>query len=183
MNFIKEFFILNLNDYENIPFYFPVGLLITLLTVAMCVAVFVINYRNGYTCAMIKQLLRHGATDENGAKTLKELRLDNIYGLKGALSRSGRLTYIVKRVGDVKPSYEEFMANRKKRGYKEEGIDFSEARFYIAEEQLDRAKGILEKSGASIWKPIILSVIFIAAWVILALFLPDLLEYINSSLM
>ena len=182
MSFIKDFFFLNLIKYENILFYFPIGMLLTLLTVAMCAAVFVINHRNGYICAMIKQLLRHGATDETSAKTLKELHLDKTYGLKGALSRSGQLSFLVKRAGDVKISYEEFVKSQKKRGYKEEKIDFSEARFYLSQEQLNRAKGTLEKNGASLWKPILLSIIFIAIWVLLALFLPDLLDYINSSL-
>ena len=182
MNFIKEFFILNLNDYENIPFYFPIGLLITLLTAAICVAVFVINFHNGYIFAMIKQLIRHGARDDASAKTLTQLRLDKTLGLKSALSRSGRLTYIIKRVGETKPSYEEYVASRKKRGYKEEKIDFSIARFYIPSELSDRAQGVLEKSNASILRPVIISAILIGVWLLLALFLPDLLSYINASL-
>ena len=182
MKFIKEFFILNLNDYENIPFYFPIGLLITLLTLAMCIAVFVIAFRNRFVSETLKQLIRHDALNEKSAKTLKELRLDRLLGLKTALSTSGQLTYLVKRVGQAKMSYEDFMSLPKKNRYKSEKIDFDAAQFYIAPEQLDRARTTLDKTSGSILKPVIIAAILIVAWLFLALFLPDLLAYINSSL-
>ena len=70
----------------------------------------------------------------------------------------------------------------KKDRYKSEKIDFGSSRFYIAPEQLDRARTTLDKTSSSIFKPVLIAVILIAIWLLLALLLPDLLSYINSSL-
>lgn len=178
---MKDFFFLNLNQYENISVNFPIGVFLILLTVAMCAAVFIINYRKYYTASMLKQLLRHGALDEQNAKTLSELRLTKVLGLKSALTRSGQLTFFVKRAGHIKPSYEEYIANTKKRGFKEGEIDFSEARYYLDAEKKEMAEKSLDSMNAEWWRPTFISAIFIAILILAVIFLPDILELINSA--
>ena len=183
MKIIKEFFFLNLNQYENIGLYFPIGVFLIFLCVATAAAVFFVTYYKSYTTTLYKQLLRHGATDEASAKTLKELRLDASLPIRRALSRqSGQITYIVKRVGDIKPSYEEYVENSKKRGYKPEKIDFDKARFYIHPERIDNAKKLTESGGAPLWRAILICLIILSILALLVWLLPDLLSAIDTAL-
>lgn len=181
MNFIKDFVFLNLSQYENFGLSFPLGLFLILLSVGVCSISFYLNYYKSRTSALYKQLLRHEATCEANAKTLKELRLFDSLILRRSLSRGGELTSIVKRAGEIKPTYEEYIEKSSKRGYKPEKIDFNEARFYIEEGKEDKAKRLLEQSSPAVWKPILLSAVFAAVLVLLALFLPDLLTVINNA--
>jgi hypothetical protein len=184
MSFLKDFFFLNLNDFENIGLNFPIGIFLIMLAVAICGMVFIINWHKTYTIAMLKQLLRHEATSEASAKTLADLGLSNTWGLKSSLSKSGQLTYVVKRVGEEKLTYEKYMENQKKKKSKEknEKIDFTSSKFYIESGKLDRAKRLVETDNASWWKPVFISLIIIAVLILSALFLSDILQAINSSL-
>ena len=181
MSFLKDFFLLNFNQYENFGFAFPIGIFCFSLAVAFSVAAFVINWHKSYTTALIKQLLRHEAIGEENAKTLAALRVDKIFGIKSALSRRGQLTYIVKRAGKVAPTYEEYRAASKKRGFREEKIDFDTALFYIDEGKLDRAKRLVAGPGAEWWRPALITVFLFAAFVLCAAFLPGFFEYINTT--
>ncbi len=181
MKFIKDFFLLDLSQFENIAIYLPIGVIFTSLALALCVAVFIINYHKRYTTQLLTQLIRHEALDEQGAKTLGALRLDKLFGLKSALSRKGQLTYMVRRVGETQQTYEEYLAVSKKRGYKEEKINFDEARFYIDPERADRAKRLVETTNTEWWRPTLMAVFIIAIWVIMALSLPELLEWLNEA--
>lgn len=181
MSFIKDFFLLDLNQFENFGIYFPIGAVITAMAVAMCVAFFIINYHKRYTTLLLTQLIRHKALDEVGAKTLRALKLDKLLGLKSALSRNGQLTYMVRRTGETKKTYEEYMTVSKKRGYKDEKINFDEACFYIDPERIERAKRLVESTNTEWWRPALMAVFIIAIWVVLALFLPDLLNSLNAT--
>lgn len=181
MSFIKDFFLLDLDQFENFGIFFPIGAVITAMAVAMCAAVFIINYHKRYTTLILTQLLRHKALDEASAKTLGALRLDKLLGIKSALSRNGQLTYMVRRVGETQKTYDEYVAESKKRGYKDEKIDFEKAQFYLAPERIDRAKRVVETTNTEWWRPALMAVLIIAIWVALALFLPDLLEALNSA--
>jgi len=101
MNFIKDFVFLNLSQYENFGLSFPLGLFLILLSVGVCSISFYLNYYKSSTSALYKQLLRHEATCEANAKTLKELRLFDSLILRRSLSRGGELTSIVKRAGEI----------------------------------------------------------------------------------
>ena len=105
MNSIKDFFFLNLNQYENFAINFPIGMLLIAMTAVLCASTFIINYQKYYTLAILKQLTRHKATDEKSAKTLAELRLEKSFGLKYSLERSNSLKSMVKRVGEKTPTY------------------------------------------------------------------------------
>ena len=183
MEFIKDFWSLNLNQYENIGLYFPVGVFLVLLCVVMSGAAFFLTYYKRNTVTLYKQLLRHEATCEDKAKTLRELRLDASHAIRSALSKSsGQLTYVVKRVGEVKENYEEYIKKSKGRGYKPEKINFDEARFYIAEDKVDIAKKNVSGAEPAWWKPIAITVTMVVIVVLLAIFLPDILSAMNKNL-
>jgi len=176
-----DFLELNLSEFENFGINFPIGAFLVLFTITLCMAVFIYNYKKRYTATLIKQLIRHNAINEESAKTLKELHLDSSRVLKIALSRSGQLTYIVKSAGDNRPSYEEYVAQSRKRGFKGKKINFDEVKFYIPSSRIDKAKHTVETSNTEWWRPMLVSFILIAVLAILSVFLPDILQTINSS--
>ena len=69
MSFIKDFFLLNLSQFENFGIYFPIGAIITSFALALCITVFAVNYHKRYTATLLTQLIRHEAYDEASAKT------------------------------------------------------------------------------------------------------------------
>ncbi len=181
MQYLEDFLMLNLEDYGNVGFPLPIGFIITATVIALCAAVFIITYRKRYTVMLLRSLIRHKATSEESAKTLAELRLSESSSIRRALSRSGQITYIVKRAGEVKPNYDEYVKMAKEKNFKDEQIDFAEARFYICDEKLAEAKTIVEKTNASWLIPSICAVLLIAVWVLAFIFLPDLLELLNKE--
>lgn len=181
MDFIKDFFELNLNKYENFGISFPIGAVLIIFTVAICVSVFLYNYKKIYTASLLKQLIRHNATNEESAKTLKELRLDSSKAIKRALSGSGQLTYLVQSAGEEKPSYEEYLAHSREHGFKDKRINFNEARFFIPHDRIAKAKRTLEASNTEWWHPVLILSILIVILIILAIFLPEILNSINPS--
>jgi len=182
MKLIKDFFRLNLNDYEGFEIAFPIGAFIFAVAVATVAAVFAMTYYKRTNTALYKQLLRHGAIEEEKAKTLKELRLLDSRAVKSALSRSGQLTHIVKRAGETPLTYEEYVASAKKGGYKTQKIDFETAKFYIAPDKTDVAKKTVYGANHAWWKPVAISVGIIAVLVLLMIFLPDVLAKISKSM-
>ena len=182
MKYIKDFFFLNLENYENIAFPFPIGIFLTVFTLALCIMSFVVNYYKRHTTYMLKQLLRHKAFDASVAKTLSELNLKDSFPVKLALSGSGQLTYLVKRAGFVRPTYEEYVENSKIKGFKDEKINFQEAKFYLDIEKIDRAKRTVERARTDWYRPVIISVVLIAILVALVFLLPMLLDFLNKSL-
>lgn len=179
---LKDFFFLNLSDYKNFKISFPIGVFLIAAALASCAAVFAMTYYKRTNFAICKQLMRHGATEESKAKTLKELRLFGSRAVKSALSRSGQITHIVKRAGESIPTYEEYVENMKKKGYKPDKIDFDTAKFYISPEKTDAAKKILYSASHPWWKPAAISVGIVAVLVLLMIFLPDILSSINKSI-
>lgn len=183
MEFIKDFFFLNFSQYENIGIYFPIGIFLILMCAITSASVFFITYYKKYTSSLYSQLLRHNALSEESAKTLTELRLDKSYAIRSALSRSnGQLTYIVKRAGEEKPSYEEYIKSLKKKGSSKSKIDFAEARFYIDPEKINQAKKLLEKGEPTWLGAGIISLISVGILLLCAEFLPDLLSFLNDVL-
>ena len=181
MDFIKDFFTLNLNQFKNFGISFPIGAILTSFALALCTAVFIINYHKRYTLSLLTQLIRHEAIDAASAKTLKALRINAGFGIRSALSRKGQLTYMVRRVGESSQTYEEYLAASKKRGYRDEKIDFDNATFYLDPEHSDRAKRLIETTNSEWWRPALMAAIIIGIWILAILFLPDLLETINAS--
>lgn len=171
---------MNLNQYENFGLSFPIGIFLIFMTVVLCASAFLINYQKRYTLAVLKQLARHKATDEKSAKTLGELHLERSLGLKYALAKSSALKSMVKMVGEKTPTYEEFIENSKNKDYKEEKIDFESARFYIDTGAQAKVQRIMQEPEPAWWRPILMSLFFIAIAVIVGVFLPQLLYWVNN---
>ena len=99
LNFYKKYFLLNLKDYPNIDVDFPITLAFFIFFIGLMAVSVTVNFRRSKIELMVRQLKRHNAESEENAKTLKELRLDNII-FKLLLAREGQLTKLVKRVGE-----------------------------------------------------------------------------------
>ena len=178
----KDIILLNANDYFDTVFDVYVNIIIFILAISLCAAAFVINHHKTYTVNMIRQLLRRSATSEENAKTLGELRLSECKSLKRALSRDGQLTDIVKRVGERKLTYEEYVSLQKQKKLTKEKIDFENARFYISSEGLERAQKLEQKENPSIPRTILICVLILALAVCIALFMPEILSFIANHL-
>ncbi len=181
MELFEDFITLDLSDYDKFGVAFPIGVFLTLLTLGIIVALFVIYFKNLYSTTLLSKLLRREAMSEESALTLAELKIDTT-AIRNAITKGGRLGSMVKRVGEEKLTYEEFIALKKEKKYKEEKIDFESARFYLSAEKLPEIKTHIKYNTGTILQPIILSVVLIVIWVCLALFLDDLLYFINSSI-
>lgn len=179
MKYIKEFFFLNLNQYENISIPFPIGMVSIALTLIMCLAAIYYYYYKNYTCTLLRALKRHEAKDEESAKTLKELRLHTSSPIKRALTRQGRLSFLVKEACKKELTYEEYLKLGKK-SRRTEKTDFEKARFYLSNDKKDIAASEIEKCP-SLLTPVLTCVIAITALLLMFFFLEPLLEVINKS--
>lgn len=179
---LKEYLSLNLKDYECFGFDFEINKFLILVTSALCVASFIINYKRSLISAMIKQLFRHKATSEASGKTLKELGLYDLRGLKGELSTDSQLRKIVAIVGLKEITYEEYISLDKKKKASAFKPDFETARFYIPDRSLDRAKHVYNTYNTSFLRTLLICVLFIALTVCLILLSPSILSMIDSSL-
>ena len=198
----SELFLLNAKDYLGTVTNVYINVILLFVSVALCIACFFINYHKSYTVLVIKQLLRHGATSEESAITLADMRLNNTYGLKAALSRDGQLTRIVKRVGFSQPTYEQYKEAEEKRKalYKDKSvskeekkaakslwkkqsrakIDFATAKFFIPEESVKRAELIKEKENPTLLRTILVCVLILALYVCIMLLMPSILRLISN---
>ncbi len=176
--FYKKYFLINLADYPNIGIDFPITIVLLCFFAALIVTTIVVNLRRSKIETIIKQLSRYSAYSESDAKTLSELKLDN-KAFRYLLSKpEGQIASMISRVGEKKPTYEEYMS----KDYKTEKIDFEEARFYIKEEARDRAKKVLELGSATPLNTILFCLLLLAVYICLALLMPGILSAINGYL-
>jgi hypothetical protein len=179
----KDFLLLNLNEYENFIFSFPIGAFIFFLNIALVASLFLYYYNKKATCAFLRGLLRHGAVGKSKAVTLKKLHLDGSFLLKSILSKkSGLIKRLTARVGEKSLTYEEHLAKAKEKGYREEKIDFSTAAFYIKEDCKEKAEDEISRNDVSILTPIVFSVVIAIITVLLMIYLGDILSFINDAL-
>ena len=180
---IKDFFFLNLKEYSNINIDFPIGIFFIVLSLAICISCFIINYNKMYTVSILKQMIRRECIDEENAKTLAELNIKNSFFIRFLLKKEyGQLSKIIKEQGKAELTYEEYLALTKKKGYKKEKINFDTAKFYISKEEADKAKLIVDTDSSSHLKPILVSVMVLALLICFAILIPELLNLINDSL-
>lgn len=181
MSFIKDLIMLNAKDYLDTVSDIYINVIIFAIALALCIASFVINHNKAYTYKIIRQLLRRGATNEENAKTLKELHLDNSRSLKSALTRKGQLASVIKRAGYTEPTYEEYVAEMKAKKRKKETLDFDDARFYIPADKVDSAKRIQEKGEPTILRTMLVCVLIIALSVCVMLLMPEILTLLAKA--
>lgn len=177
----EKYLLLNLKDFPNIGIDLEINKILLALTLGLIVAALLINYHRSYMHLTVKKLLRHSAIDEKSAKTLSELGISS-GAVRLALSRTGQLTKIVRRVGEPTYTYEEYVAKTKTRGYKEGKINFDEAQFYIDENHLDRARQINEAGDTSIFKSILFCLLILTVSGCIFLLMPEILTGVNNLL-
>ena len=179
--FYEKYFLVNLNDYPNIGIDLEISKVLFCLLVGLIVATVVIGYRRYAVITIIKKLMRHEIYSEENAKTLVELSI-NSFGTRMALKGKGRLSGIVKRVGEKEYTYEEYSALIKTKGFKEEDIDFNEAKFYLKKENLNEAQKVLNVPTPSVINTLLFSVLLIAVYICIILIIPELLTLISGLL-
>ena len=177
---LKDLILLNAKDYLGTASDVYINVALLILAAALSVSSFIINYHKTYTVNLVKQLLRREATSEENAKTLDELHLSDCRALKCALSRSGQLTSIVKRLGYVEPTYEEYMARAKDKKFKAEKIDFTTARFYIPKDNVDKAKILKERENPTILRTVLVCVLIFSLTVCTMLLMPEILTFLSN---
>lgn len=180
-NILLQHIFLNFKDYKNLNFNFPIGFILIFFMIAFPIAVFLINHTKNTVATCIKQLLRHEALSEDSAKNLSQLRLSKYKGLRKMLLSSGELSSMVKIAGYKKPSYDEYMKAKKEKR-KIETVDFDNAKIYLSENNIDHARDIASIGTSSIWKPILVSIAGVIVIALLFVFMPTLLDLLNSSL-
>ena len=177
----EKYFLLNLNDYPNIGINLEINKLVLALTLGAIIASLLINYHRSYTYLSVKRMLRLGALNEKSAKTLDELGI-NKASVRLALSRSGQLTKMIRRVGEPAYSYEEYVKKMKSKAGTDEKINFDTAQFYLDESQLDRARRIGEAGNPSLLRSILFALLLFTIGVCLFLLMPEILTFINGLL-
>ncbi len=170
---------LNFNDYKNLNFNFPIGIILLLSAIALPFAIFFANHRRSVITTCAKQLIRHDALGEENAKSLKALRLSKIKSLKKMLLSGGKLSSMVKIAGYQKPSYEEYIKEIKKKNKTKNSIT-EDTRIYLSEEMIKEAEEIASAGESPIWKPLLISIVSVAIIAILFIFMPEILELTNS---
>ena len=182
---LYDFFFLNLKDYPNIGIDFEINVFLLCVFVAVAACFFIVNMYRQNIQDIVMQLTRHGAKDEESAKTLNELHLKDSAFIKMALSGEGQLAKVVGRVGETVYTYEEYVAlSNSKTGVPKDKIDFKEARFYLrsGENAETRAQHIIDNYGTSTLRAILYAVFFLALYVCLALVMPEILTYVDDFL-
>lgn len=177
-----DFFFLNLKDYPNINIDFEINVFLLFIAIAVCAAAVIVTLYRSSLQKIIKVLSRLEAKDEESARTLGEMGLEKSLILKMALSREGRLTRMIGRVGETRYTYEEALELSKKKGYKHEKVDFATAQFYIRADRADEAKNIIENYGTSMLRTVLYCVLVIAVYVCCLFFMPEILNLIDSAL-
>ena len=177
---LKKCFEINLEDYENIKFSLEINKVVLGTFIAIIVGILVLNTYRGSIRFMVMQLKRHNALDEDGAKTLKELGLDNSRILKRLLSSQNMLTKTVARVGATQYDYETYVKMDKAARREAERVDFESARFYINKSEADRAAFIIERYAVSIPRTLATCVFFAILCGCVIAWMPGILEILND---
>ena len=181
---IKEYLSLNLKDYENIGVDFEINKFLFLVAIGLCVVAFVVNYKRSLMIDTVKQMIRRGATSEESAMTLTELGLGASRGIRKAVLHDSRLRRMVKIVGEVRPTYEEYVAKMKKsKGRaKDDELDPKTDRIYIPNEALERAKFVYNTYNTSLLKTSLTCVFILAVSICLILASPSILSVVDAAL-
>ena len=183
IEFYNKVFNINLSDYENIGLNFPINKVLFAITVVICAACIFVELQRKYTKDLVCQLIRHEASGEDSAKTLEELGLDSSFFVKRIIgSETSFVSRLVKRVGKVEYTYEEYIALQKEKKLEREVIDFTTARFYLDSKQENRKKHIIENYNTSIVRTVMLCVMMLAIYICIALLIPEILSAINGAL-
>ena len=181
IEFYNKYFLINLNEFSNIGIDLEINKILFCFLIGIIVATVVVNYRNAGNVRLIRSLIRQEAFDEESAKTLTELNINN-FNSKLSLKGEGKIAKIVKRVGAKELSYEEYKDAVKSKDYEEEKIDFETARFYIKDDAKDQAKRISESNTTSVLNTVLFCVLLVTIYVFIMFLMPSILTFLNNIL-
>lgn len=179
--FFNYYFSVNLSDYPRIGIDLPINLILLAFMIGMIVTIIVVNIKTDTNIQLIKRLIRYEAFSEDTAKTIEEIKFNSLL-TKLTLSSNGRITKIVKRVGAKEYTYEEYNEAIKTKSFKEEKIDFTEAKFFIPEETLSEAKELSYKKNPSLLNTILLCILIAIGVSCLIICMPEILTFIDKLL-
>lgn len=180
MDFYEKYFLLNLKDYPSLGIDLEINKILLYIVIGAIIALIFMGYRKAGASSVVRSILRRGAKNEESAKTLDELKVNTPAARSVLRATGGRISKLVFRVGATKYTYEEYVRLTKKRGYKEEKIDFATAKFYIPEEMSDEAKKIYERSDSPLFHTLLACVLLISLYVCLLFAMPEILDIIDS---
>ncbi len=177
--FYHKYLSINLNDYSNIGIDLEISKILFCFLVGLIIATVIVNYRRASMILIIKKLLRHEVFSEDSAKSLPELDANSL-GVRLSLTSDKRTMSMVKRAGEKQYTYEEYSALIKSKDFKEEKIDFEEAKFYLDETSLEDAKKVVDVPAPSVINTLLFCVLLIAVYICLILLIPEILNLINN---
>ena len=198
--FYEDYISLNMKDYPNLGFDFEIVKVLLIAAVVLCVVFCVMDFHKKNAYLIIKQLMRHEAKNPESAKTLSELSLSENRAVRRSLASSSQIRSVVGRVGEKELTYEEYIANEKrkkelkraKRALKKTGAEnisvpveektpmLDELRFYIKEERADYASKIYNGADISVLRTVLRCVLVVAVAVCFVFLMPELLSFINN---
>lgn len=179
IEFYEDFICLNLNQFENLKLNFEINKFLLVAMVGVICALIAVNYVRSSLYLTVNKLIRHDAIGEENAKTLTELGI-NIPRVKRLLSGGAQTKALIRRVGEVQLSYEEYVDKMKKKERPSETIDFADARFYIDREAAPKAREISLKSNSLVLNTVLFCVLTVALFACLVLLMPTILGFINN---
>ena len=179
IDFYNQYFLVNLKDYSNLKIDLEINKILLYFVIGIIITMIIFNYRTAGNIKLVKKLLRYEANNEENSKTLDELQL-NTFNSRLSLSGNGRIKKIIKRVGEVELTYEEYVQRMKSKDCKPEKIDFTTAKFYIPEESLNEANNLAESKSSSLLSTILLILLLISIYVLLLFFMPSILTLLNN---
>jgi hypothetical protein len=198
---------LNLNEYDSFGgFNFYVTLFLWALAAGLCFCAIMMSLKRNVMINAVKQMIRHGARTEDGAKTLKELRISKSRQFLKIYETNSLFRRAVKTVGEKEISYEEYIAEqkrlkkeKKKKKVKkikairnkqsaacEPEVSVSEpktdARYYTPKECELEANRILSKRETSLFQSILFCVLVFCLCACLTLLMPNILDFLDTLL-
>lgn len=183
--FFTKYFLLDLSDYLPVGASVYINEILFFLFLGLGIAALVAGWQRGILYRGMRAFLRRDAIGEEKAKTPAELGIAEKKDLLRALGEGGILRKTVALKGEVKPTYEEYVAaerERKKNKTKEKKSpeDLSEKEFYLPESEVARAKRIYEKGAPSRLATALFLPIMLVLYVGIALLMPPILNLIAS---
>lgn len=180
LDIFKKCFAINLGDYENIGINLEINVVVLGAFIAVILGVVFLNVYRGNLKLMIMQLTRHGATNEDGAKTLKELGLYDSRIIRRMLAGHNMLTQVVARVGATEYDYETYVKMSAQERKEAEKIDFDFARFYIKEGEINRAGFVIERYVVSLPRTLVTCVFIAILCGCVIAWMPGILNVVND---
>lgn len=182
---LRYYMSINLKSYPSLGFDLKIGWILLALTIGIIVAAVIITLQRNGMISLIKKLYRCEAKDENSAKALSELGLNNIV-IRGLLKGSGRIRRIVKAVGEKEYTYEEYIAlsNEKKKKKRVDGVKKSKEkitlRYYLCDFESSDTKNLVEARRSPLLNTILFCILMISIYVCVMLLMPDILDLLND---